>query len=133
MLRSMRRLASTFSGPRQRGIEQRLTEVFAPTHLEVLNESHGRKEDESHFKVVVVSDVFEDYKGLMSRHRALTKVLLDEEGPLLGHEGGPAASDAELLLLHREGLVEISRALGSGLKAKYWTSEVFNAPPSDSD
>ena len=45
------RAASSFAGPRQRSIEQRLTEVFAPTHLEVLNESHGRKEDESHFKV----------------------------------------------------------------------------------
>ena len=92
MLRSVRRLASTFSGPRQRGIEQRLTEVFAPTHLEVLNESHGRKEDESHFKVVVVSEVFEDYKALISRHRAVSKVLLDEEGRLPFHSLSIAAA-----------------------------------------
>ena len=56
------RSLSTFAGPRQRAIEDRLAQVFSPTHLEVLNESHGRKEDESHFKVVIVSDAFESQR-----------------------------------------------------------------------
>ena len=103
------RAASSFAGPRQRSIEERLTQVFAPTHLEVLNESHGRKEDESHFKVgrcclplspcalseltplrsafwqvIVVSSSFEDTR-LLARHRAVNSALLDEAGELPFH------------------------------------------------
>ena len=44
------RMTSGFVGPRQQQIEERLAEVFAPTYMEVINESHGVKEDESHFK-----------------------------------------------------------------------------------
>jgi stress-induced morphogen len=33
-------------------------DAFTPSHLEVINESHGRVEDESHFKAVVVSAAF---------------------------------------------------------------------------
>ena len=50
---AVRMLAAGFSGPRQARIEQQLADAFAPAHLEVLNTSHGRKEDESHFKVGV--------------------------------------------------------------------------------
>lgn len=75
---------SVFSGPRQKGIEERLKQVFAPTHLEVLNESHGRKEDESHFKVVIVSEDFAD-KRLLARHRAVNAALMDESGSLPFH------------------------------------------------
>ena len=54
MLALRRGLAmSTAAGPRELRITQALTSAFAPQHLEVLNESHGRREDESHFKVVV--------------------------------------------------------------------------------
>jgi stress-induced morphogen len=47
------------TGPRQAQIEERLTEIFAPIFLDVQNTSHGQKSDESHFKVVVVSEAFE--------------------------------------------------------------------------
>ena len=41
----------SFRGPMQEKVEAALTAHFSPVHLEVLNESHGRIEDESHFKV----------------------------------------------------------------------------------
>ena len=56
-LGGVRSLAMKAAGPRQLRITDALTKSFAPTVLEVLNESHGRHEDESHFKVVVVSEV----------------------------------------------------------------------------
>ena len=83
-MRAVRRALATFAGPRQRSIEERLTSVFSPTHLEVLNESHGKKEDESHFKVVVVSEAFAA-KRLIARHRAVNDALLDERGTLPFH------------------------------------------------
>ena len=78
------RAASTFVGPRQRAIEERLTSVFVPDHLEVLNESHGRKQDESHFKVVVISESFAGQR-LLNRHRLVNEALLDENGSLPFH------------------------------------------------
>jgi len=61
-------------GPRQAYIEERLNDVFSPTYLDVQNTSHGRKSDESHFKVVVVSDKFDGMK-LIGRHRAINKAV----------------------------------------------------------
>lgn len=61
-------------------IEQKLTEQFSPTHLEVINESymHNVPEgSESHFKVVIVSNVFEN-KRLISRHRLVNNALATE-------------------------------------------------------
>ncbi|WP_047049896.1 BolA family protein [Vibrio mexicanus] len=61
-------------------IETKLSEAFAPEHLEVLNESymHNVPEgSESHFKVVIVSDEFES-KRLIARHRAVNQVLAEE-------------------------------------------------------
>lgn len=46
----------------QNGITKGLQKRFHPTHLEVINECEKynlSKLEESHFKVVVVSDVFE--------------------------------------------------------------------------
>ena len=37
---------SAFVGPRQLWIEEKLEEAFSPVHMEVMNESHGRVEDE---------------------------------------------------------------------------------------
>jgi len=90
------RVRTAFVGPRQTAIENRLTSVFAPAHLEVLNESHGRKEDESHFKVIVVSEQFEG-KRLLARHRAVNEALLDESGALPFHSlsVGAAKTPAE--------------------------------------
>lgn len=61
-------------------IEAKLAEHFKPIHLEVVNESsmHNVPEgSESHFKVVVVSDLFEG-KRLIGRHREVNGVLKDE-------------------------------------------------------
>ena len=80
----LRSLASGFTGLRQANIERRLIETFAPVYLEVLNESHGRAEDESHFKVVIVSDSF-DGKRLINRHRLVNNALLDASGALPFH------------------------------------------------
>ena len=84
------------SGPRQAMIEQRLTQALVPEHLEVLNTSHGRKEDESHFKVVVVSSAFEG-KRLIGRHRAINQAVAESDGSLGFHslEIGAAKTPAE--------------------------------------
>lgn len=61
-------------------IDQKLTESFSPTHLEVLNESHRHHvppNSETHFKVVVVSDEFDGLR-LLARHRLVNNCLADE-------------------------------------------------------
>jgi len=64
----------------QQQIEQKLQDVFSPMHLEVTDESHTHNVPagaESHFKVTLVSDQFND-KRLVQRHQAVNKVLRDE-------------------------------------------------------
>ena len=80
MLALRRGLAMSTAGPRELRITQALTKTFAPQHLEVLNESHGRREDESHFKVVVVSDKFEGVRPLIKRHRLVTAAITADTG-----------------------------------------------------
>ena len=94
MLALRRGLAmSTAAGPRELRITQALTSAFAPAHLEVLNESHGRREDESHFKVVVVSEKFEGVKPLIKRHRLVTAAITaDTDGKLDFHSLSVAAA-----------------------------------------
>ena len=61
----------------QETITQKLTDAFSPEHLEVVNESHMHnvpEGSESHFKVLIVCDDFED-KMLIARHRLVNKVL----------------------------------------------------------
>ncbi|ARR48655.1 TPA: transcriptional regulator BolA [Photobacterium damselae] len=61
-------------------IENKLQQAFSPTHLEVINESymhHVPEGSESHFKVVVVSALFEGQR-LLGRHRAINSILADE-------------------------------------------------------
>ena len=96
VLPSAVRMMSGFSGPRQAEITQKLTSAFSPAHLEVENTSHGRKEDESHFKVVVVSDAFEG-KRLIARHQAVNKAVMEEDGSLGFHslEIGATKTPAE--------------------------------------
>jgi BolA protein len=63
--------------PIQENITQKLTDAFSPEHLEVVNESHMHnvpEGSESHFKVLIVCDEFED-KMLIARHRLVNKVL----------------------------------------------------------
>ena len=61
----------------QQNISKKLKGEFSPDHLEVINESHMHNVpdgSESHFKVVIVSDIFKE-KMLIARHRMINKVL----------------------------------------------------------
>lgn len=61
-------------------ITEKLKADFSPSHLQVINESHMHnvpEGSESHFKVVVVSDVFEG-KRLIQRHKAVNACLASE-------------------------------------------------------
>ena len=69
-----------FVGPVQEEMERKLLDAFTPARLEVINESHmhkGPPNRETHFKVVLVGDVF-DGLNRVKRHRAVNKVLADE-------------------------------------------------------
>ncbi|MBS0054322.1 transcriptional regulator BolA [Yersinia sp. Marseille-Q3913] len=61
-------------------IEEKLKMAFEPDHLEVINESYRHNVpagSESHFKIVIVSNKFQDQRFL-SRHRAIYSALADE-------------------------------------------------------
>lgn len=59
----------------QTSLETRLHEVFNPTHLQVLNESHMHSRGaDTHFKLIVISSHFEGLK-LIQRHRAVNEAL----------------------------------------------------------
>ena len=71
---------TTPSFPITQIINEKLTNFFEPTHLEIINESFKHnvpKNSETHFKVVVVSTKFEDMK-LIERHRTVNTILKDE-------------------------------------------------------
>ena len=64
----------------QQQIQQKLTDTFNPSHLEVFNESSSHNVpagSESHFKVVIISDEFEGAR-LLQRHRMVNKCLAVE-------------------------------------------------------
>lgn len=69
----------------QQTIESKIRSALAPSHLEVINESHMHNVppgSESHFKVVVVSAAFVE-KSRVQRHQALNALLADElAGPV---------------------------------------------------
>jgi BolA protein len=71
---------TSWVGPVQESVQQRLMDTFAPTHLQVINESHGQQTDESHFKVIIVSSAFEGQK-LVQRHRMVNTALQDPDSP----------------------------------------------------
>ncbi|HAS6348680.1 TPA: BolA/IbaG family iron-sulfur metabolism protein [Vibrio vulnificus] len=61
-------------------IETKLHHTFEPSHLSVVNESYMHNVppgSESHFKVIVVSDLFEG-KRLIARHRLVNQALANE-------------------------------------------------------
>jgi BolA protein len=60
-------------------IETKLTNELHPQQLEVVNESHmhGGPAMESHFKITVVSQAF-DQQMLVKRHREIYRILDDE-------------------------------------------------------
>ncbi len=64
----------------QQTIEQKLKEIFNPSFLQIENESHMHSSGrgaESHFKVTIVSPVFEG-KRRVARHQAIYQCLADE-------------------------------------------------------
>ncbi|MDC0609929.1 BolA/IbaG family iron-sulfur metabolism protein [Vibrio sp.] len=61
-------------------IESKLTEALNPIHMDVINESFMHNVppgSESHFKVIVVSNEFEN-KRLIARHRLVNQTLANE-------------------------------------------------------
>ena len=66
-------------------IESKIREALLPSYLEVINESHMHNVppgSESHFKVIVVSDVFES-KNRVERHQTMNALLAAElAGPV---------------------------------------------------
>ncbi|MBP6123276.1 MULTISPECIES: transcriptional regulator BolA [Providencia] len=61
-------------------VSQKLQAAFEPIHLEVINESYQHNVlpgSESHFKVVLVSEKFEN-KRMLGRHREIYAILADE-------------------------------------------------------
>ncbi len=73
----------------RQAILAKLEAAFAPSRLDVLDESHrhaghagARPEGETHFRVLIVSAAFAG-QGRVARHRAVTKALADElAGPV---------------------------------------------------
>ncbi|RUO61885.1 BolA/IbaG family iron-sulfur metabolism protein [Pseudidiomarina insulisalsae] len=57
-------------------IREKLSAALPMQHLEVINESqlHGTPTDDSHFKLVVVSEAFSGQR-LLQRHRSINKAL----------------------------------------------------------
>ena len=84
-LPSISRTMSTTVAPIEASIISKLTNTFTPSHLEVVNESFKHnvpKDSETHFKVTVVSSIFNDHK-LIARHRLVNAALAEElEGPV---------------------------------------------------
>jgi BolA protein len=70
-------------------IRNKLTTALSPSHLEVIDESHlhaghigARPEGETHFKVIVVSTLF-DGESRVAVQRRINKILADElAGPV---------------------------------------------------
>ncbi|XP_032793208.2 bolA-like protein DDB_G0274169 [Daphnia magna] len=61
-------------------IRDKLVRQFSPVHLDIINESYMHnvpKGSETHFKVVVVSDKFEN-TSLLQRHRLVNEILQNE-------------------------------------------------------
>ncbi|MDX1382596.1 MAG: BolA/IbaG family iron-sulfur metabolism protein [Thermoanaerobaculia bacterium] len=66
-------------------IEAKLADALAPSHLEVLDESHMHNVpagSQSHFRIRVVSDAFAQ-RRLVERHRVINELLAAElAGPV---------------------------------------------------
>lgn len=69
----------------QSAIYDTLVETLKPVHLDVLNESNNHNvppNSETHFKVIVVSEMFEDLP-LIKRHRQINQLLANQlAGPV---------------------------------------------------
>uniref|UniRef100_W6NFQ4 BolA protein domain containing protein n=1 Tax=Haemonchus contortus TaxID=6289 RepID=W6NFQ4_HAECO len=87
MLRSLRVMCTSPSseGPVAKVIRRKLEEMFSPSHLEIVCESHMHnvpKGSEKHFRVQIVSEKFEGCP-IIQRHRMVNSCLSDElAGPV---------------------------------------------------
>ena len=64
----------------QETIRRKIQQRLSPLHLEVIDESHMHnvpQGSESHFKVTVVTESFNEAK-LLARHRMINAILADE-------------------------------------------------------
>nr|VZH98716.1 unnamed protein product [Spirometra erinaceieuropaei] len=71
---------STKVGSIQSNIRAKLTALFKPSHLEIINDSKlhsSSKGAETHFRISIVSQDFENLSHVM-RHRLVKKALQDE-------------------------------------------------------
>lgn len=71
---------SQMEKPVENSIRKKLTNTFQPAVLDVINESYMHsvpKGSETHFKVVVVADQFENLP-LIKRHRLINETLQEE-------------------------------------------------------
>ena len=83
-------------------IKQKLTSALAPTHLEVIDESHlhaghvgARPEGETHFRVTVVSRDFAGQTRIQTQ-RHVHRILADElAGPVHALSVNASAPDTE--------------------------------------
>jgi len=71
-------------GPIGQTITAKLTDAFAPEHLEVIDESHqhaghagARPDGESHFRVKIVAEAFRA-KSRVEQHRMVNAALAEE-------------------------------------------------------
>ncbi|XP_013103736.1 bolA-like protein DDB_G0274169 [Stomoxys calcitrans] len=74
-------------GPVEKAIVTTLTSNLQPVHLQVVNESYMHnvpKGSETHFKVLVVSDKFEELP-LIKRHRLVNNLLKEKLCDLFPH------------------------------------------------
>jgi BolA protein len=69
----------------QQRIDAKLRQSFAPSHMELVNESSMHNVppgSESHFRLVIVSEMFEG-KSQVQRHQSVYRMLADElAGPV---------------------------------------------------
>jgi BolA protein len=69
----------------QQDIEQQLEQSLRPVHLEVVNESHQHSvpaNSETHFKVVLVSDMFEGRRQVARHQQVYAALAAQLAGPV---------------------------------------------------
>ncbi|XP_017466977.1 PREDICTED: bolA-like protein DDB_G0274169 [Rhagoletis zephyria] len=75
-----RMLAAPQTAPIEAAIRAALTVSLQPVHLEVINESYMHnvpKGSETHFKVLIVSEKFDDL-SLIKRHRLINSIVKEK-------------------------------------------------------
>jgi BolA protein len=97
-------------------IRQKIAEALSPSHLEVINESHGHnvpKGSETHFKLVIVDECF---LGLprVQRHK-MAYALLAEELSSGVHALSMHCYTSEEWSLRSQQAVDSPKCMGGGL------------------